>query len=91
MVTSPDGVYSTDDVIDIEVHFTQPVVFTGQDVSPSLLLRAQTRTVVGGSRGERRATYVSGSGTTVLHLELVVKRGDYTALLVSLMHVPSMQ
>ncbi|KAG5175930.1 hypothetical protein JKP88DRAFT_265606 [Tribonema minus] len=80
-VTSPDGVYFTDDVIELLVEFTQPVVFTGTSVSPSLLLRSQTRAAVGGVRGERRASYVSGNGTAQLHLQYVVQRGDYTPLL----------
>jgi hypothetical protein len=82
-VTSADGVYATGDVIKISVYFTQPVVFTGQNVSPSLLLQAQTLPRIGGQYGERRATYASGNGTTVLKLEYTVQLGDHTTLLVS--------
>jgi hypothetical protein len=67
----------------MSVHFTQPVVLIGQNVSPSLLLQAQTLPKIGGQYGERRAVYASGNGTTVLKLEYTVQLGDYTTLLVS--------
>ena len=82
-VTSADGVYGTGDVIKISIYFTQPVVFIGDSVSPSLLLQAQTLPKIGGQYGERRAVYATGNGTTILQLEYTVQLGDYTTLLVS--------
>ncbi|CAM9279635.1 unnamed protein product [Chrysoparadoxa australica] len=73
-VDNPDGVYSTGDVLVFTVLFSQPVSIIGQHAAPSLELDIE-----GGT--ERRALYVSGSGTTSLKLEYTVGEEDFTPLL----------
>ena len=66
---SPRGVYGVGDRIDLNVHFTKPVLLSGQP--PALALDT-------GAPSPRNATYVGGNGTAVLAFEYSVEPGDST-------------
>ena len=67
---SPRGVYREGDTIELNVHFTRPVLLSGQP--PALALDT-------GAPGSRNAMYAGGNGTAMLAFEYTVKQGDATS------------
>ena len=67
--TNPDGLYSVNDIITIQVIFDNAVEITGDGV-PKLILDI-------GANG-RTINYTSGSGTNTLNFTYRVQRGDQT-------------
>jgi hypothetical protein len=65
--TTPDGTYTTNDPINVQIVFSSAVNVTGM---PSLLLETGTT--------DRPATYSTGSGTNTLNFAYTVVAGDFS-------------
>ncbi|MFN9659941.1 MAG: FG-GAP-like repeat-containing protein [Cyanobacteriota bacterium] len=68
---TPNGSYGVGSMITIQVPFTKPVTVNTSGGTPSLLL--ETGTV------DRKATYISGSGSSTLQFLYTVQNGDSSA------------
>ncbi|RLN89987.1 hypothetical protein BBJ28_00002381 [Nothophytophthora sp. Chile5] len=69
----PDRIYTAGDTLELSVAFSMPVTVIG--TAPTLLLQTGN---VESSDGEKKAIYVSGSGTSVLLFEYEIQVGDRT-------------
>ncbi|RLN25864.1 hypothetical protein BBJ28_00000847 [Nothophytophthora sp. Chile5] len=69
----PDRIYTAGDTLELSVVFSMPVTVIGP--APTLLLQTGN---VESSDDEKKAVYVSGSGTSVLLFEYEIQVGDRT-------------
>ncbi|WP_415409652.1 FG-GAP-like repeat-containing protein [Synechococcus sp. A10-1-5-9] len=69
--TTPDGTYGIGDVIDITVSFSEAVVVDTTGGTPTLQLETGST--------DRKAIFVSGSGSTTLTFRYTVQDGDTSA------------